>query len=182
MAVYNFTRDTTPPMPGSGFNRQQRLKDDADGFAEALTTGAAWERFCDGLRAAGRSILRSEEAASDTDLAEGFQYLLGLVHSLVEGELYRTDARRPAFLRAQSDVVKVGMDNPDGALISAPLSDDGVFRIYGRVGPIRMLEFVIHGGGPPMMHYLDEFEVGADGRFALILSRERQAGNWIELP
>jgi hypothetical protein len=182
VAVYNFTRDSTPPMPGSGLNREQRLQDDPDGFAEALTTGAAWDRFCEGLRAAGRSILRSEDAATDTDLAEGFQYLLGLMHSLVEAELYRTDARRPAFLRAQSDVVKVGMDNPDGALISAPLSDDGVFRIYGRVGPIRMLEFVIHGGGPPMMHYLDEFEVGADGRFALILSRERQAGNWIELP
>ncbi len=182
MAVYAFTKDTTPPMPGSGLDRDRRLRDGPDRFAEALTSGAAWDDFCRGLRSAGAAILRSEDATSETDLAEGFQYLLGLVHSLVERELYRTDASKPAFLRAQSDVVKVGMDNPDGALISAPLSDDGTFRIYGTVGPIRMLEFVLSGHGRPVMHYLDEFEVGPEGRFVVTLARERHPGNWMELP
>ncbi len=182
MAVYTFTKDSTPPMPGSGLNRARRLLEDATGFTDALSTGEAWERFCEGLRSAGRSILRSEEAAGDRDLAEGFQYLLGLVHSLVEQELYRTDASRPAFLRIQSDVVKVGMDNPDGALMSAPVCDDGVFRIYGEVQSVRLLEFVITGGGRPVMRYLDEFEVAPDGQFQVTLSRAKVPGNWIELP
>ena len=120
MAVYTFTNDSTPPMPGLGFDREDRLARDSESFRAALVSGEAWERFCDGLRSAGRSILRSEDAVSDTDLAEGFQYLLGLLTSLVERELYRTDASNPAFLRAQTDVVKVGMDNPDASLISAP--------------------------------------------------------------
>ncbi len=182
MAVYIFTNDSTPPMPGLGFDRAGRLARDSESFRAALVSGEAWERFCDGLRSAGRSILRSEDAVSDTDLAEGFQYLLGLLTSLVERELYRTDASNPAFLRAQTDVVKVGMDNPDASLISAPLSDDGVFRIYGVVGPIRMLEFVVSGKGRPRMHYLDSFEVGPAGELSITLSREPQPGNWIELP
>ncbi len=181
MAVYRFTKDSTPPMPGSGSDRERRLREDAQSFARALTNGEAWERFCDGLRSAGRSVLGSEDAASDQDLAEGYQYLLGLVHSLVERELYTTDAAFPAFLRVQSDVVKVGMDNPDGALMAAPISDDGVFRIYGTVRSIRLLELVISGASRPVMHYLDEFEVSADGHFEVTLSRSRVAGNWIEL-
>jgi len=180
--VYTFTKDSTPPMPGSSLDRAQRLREQATAFSEALTSGEAWERFCAGLRSAGRAILRSEEVASDTDLAEGYQYLLGLVHSLVERELYRTDANQPAFLRVQTDVVKVGMDNPDGALMTAPLSDDGVFRIFGVVGSIRMLEFVVSGRSRPIMRNLDEFEVGVGGQFQVTLSRERVPGNWIELP
>jgi hypothetical protein len=103
------------------------------------------------------------------------------VHSLVERELYRTDAASPAFVRAQTDVVKVGMDNPDAALMSAPLSDDGTFEIYGVVGQIRLLELVISGGGRPEMHYLDEFEVGAGGEFRVTLARDKHPGNWIRL-
>ena len=53
------------------------------------------------------------------------------------------------MVRAQTDVVKVAMDNPDAALMSAPLSDDGTFEIYGVVGQIRLLELVISGGGRP---------------------------------
>lgn len=182
MAVYTFTRDSTPPMPGSDLDRDQRRLDRDGRFARDLVSGASWERFCDGLRAAGRAVLLSEDAADDTDLAEGYQYLLGLVHSLVERELYRTDAANPAFLRAQSDVVKVGMDNPDATLLSAPLCDDGVFRIYGRVGPLRMLELVVMGAARPVMHYLGEFEVGPGGTFEVALARDPQPGNWIGLP
>jgi hypothetical protein len=182
VTVYTFTKDSTPPMPGLGLNRGRHQGEHAAEIAAALTSGEAWERFCEGLRSAGRSILRSEEAATDTDLAEGYQYLLGLVYGLVERELYRTDASNPAFLRVQTDVIKMGMDNPDGALMSAPVSDDGVFRIYGVVRSIRMMEFVLSGGGGHVMRYLDEFEVGPDGDFAVTLSREPQPGNWIELP
>jgi hypothetical protein len=169
-------------MPEVGLDREGRLRDDRADFAAALNSGQAWERFCDGLRHAGGAILRSEEVASDTDLAEGFQYLLGLLYSLLERELYRTDADNPAFLRVQTDVIKVGMDNPDASLISAPLSVEGIFRIYGVINSIRMIEFVISGGGRPLMHHLNEFEVGPDGEFSLTLAREPQPGNWIELP
>jgi Protein of unknown function (DUF1214) len=181
MAVYQFTKDSTPPMPGSDLDRPRRLASAEAAFTEALTSGDAWRRFCDGLRSAGDSILGSPDAASPTDLAEGYQYLLGLVHSLLEGELYRTDATSPAFLRVQTDVVKVGMDNPDAALMSAPLSDDGTFEIYGTVGRIRLLELMISGGGRPEMHYLDEFAVGPGGEFRVTLARDKQPGNWIQL-
>jgi hypothetical protein len=182
MAVYEFSKDSTPPMPGSHLDRARRLASDGASFADALASGEAWRRFCDGLRAAGDSILGSQDATSPADLAEGYQFLLGAVAALLEAELYRTDAASPAFLRTQTDVVKLAMDNPDGALMSAPLSDDGIFEIYGSVGQIRLLELVISGGRRPEMHYLHEFEVGTEGELRITLSRDKRPGNWIGLP
>jgi hypothetical protein len=182
MAVYHFTKDSTPPMPGARVDRQQRLREESQRFAADLRSGEAWDRFCDGLRHAGQAILRSEDAVTDTDVAEGFRFLLGLVDSLVREELYRTDAARPAFVAAQSDVIKVGLDNPDAALMSAPISDDGVYRIYGTAAAIRMVEFVISGGTAPVMHFLDEFARADDGSFVIALAAEPQPGNWIPLP
>jgi hypothetical protein len=75
LASYTFNKDSTPPMPGAGLDREQRLRNDPAGFARALTSGTAWERFCEGLRSAGAAILRPEEALSATDLAESFQML-----------------------------------------------------------------------------------------------------------
>jgi hypothetical protein len=180
VAVYDFTKDSTPPIPG--LDRAARLRDDADRFAAALTSGEAWDRFCDGLRHAGRAILRSEDATSDSDLAGGFQYLLGLVTYLTQHELYRTDGDAPAFVATASDVVKVGLDNPDGALLAAPLHDDGVYRVYGRAAAIRMVEFVVSGGARPVMHFLDEFDRASDGTFSITLAAEPHPGNWIQLP
>ncbi len=107
---------------------------------------------------------------------------MGLTYNLLQGELYATDAAHPAFTVTASDVIKVGMDNPDATLLHAPISGDGVFRVYGTVYSIRMLEFVVSGGGRPMTYYLDEFDVGDDGSFSLVLAAERHPGNWIELP
>ncbi len=182
MAVYTFTSDSTPPMPGSHLDRAERLATQADEFGAALLSGDAWERWCDGLRAAGRAILRSEDAVSDTDRAEGYRYLMGLVSHLLAGELYATDAENPAFTVTASDVVKVGMDNPDATLLHAPISDDGVFRVYGTVRSIRMLEFVVSGGPRPAMYQLQDFAVDDDDSFSLLLAADEQPGNWIELP
>ena len=181
MAVFSFDQDTTPPMPAAHLDREARRRDGADEFAAALVSGEAWERFCEGLRHAGTAVLRSQEAASDTDLAEGFRYLMGLTFQMLLGELHRTDADAPAFTVTASDVAKHAMDNPDATLISAPLSGDGTFRVYGTVRSIRMLELVVYGGGPPTMHYLGDFERGPDGAFSVVLSAAEHPGNWIPL-
>lgn len=163
-------------------DRRDRRKTRADEFAAALLSGEAWDRWCDGLKAAGRAVLDSPDAVSDTDRAEGFRYLMGLAYQLMVGELYETDARAPAFTLTASDVVKWGLDNPDATLLSAPLSDDGVFRVYGSARSVRMVEFVISNSGRPVIRQLDEFERGADGSFSILLAKSPQPGNWIQLP
>jgi hypothetical protein len=59
-----------------------------------------------------------------------------VVHSLVEGELYRTDAASPAFLRAQTDVVKVGnwIQLRPGAHSLLMRRDPGVPNWLGTIG------------------------------------------------
>ena len=171
MAVYTLHQglhaaDARVPRPG-GASRDRPTSSRPRSPAARHGNGSATA-----FAAAGRAILRSEDADSDADLAEGFQYLLGLVPTSL-GELYRTDARAPGLPATASDVVKVGMDNPDGALLPAPISDDGVFRVFGAVGSIRMLEFVVSGGGRPIMRNLDEFDVARDGQFRYALCRTR---------
>jgi hypothetical protein len=73
---------------------------------------------------------------------------------LVQQELYHTDGAAPAFVTTASDVVKVGLDNPDGTLLLAPLREDAVYRVYGRARSVRMVEFVVSGGQRPVMHFL----------------------------
>jgi len=107
MAVYAFSKDFTPPMPGSDLDRGARRTSAEAAFAEALTSGEAWRRLCDGLRSAGDSILRSPEAASPADLAEGYQYLLGWCTAWWKASC--TEPTPPARRScAQTDVVKVG--------------------------------------------------------------------------
>jgi hypothetical protein len=78
--------------------------------------------------------------------------------------------------------VKWGLDKPDATLLNAPLSDDGIFRLYGSARSARMVEFVISASGRPVIRQLDEFEREADGSFSILLAKRPQPGNWIQLP
>jgi hypothetical protein len=158
-----------------------------DGQVEArladLRSGAAWDAFCEALRRAGRKMLDSEFAESDLERAEGYRYLLGLVALRLKRMLYTCGPEQPAFVMAMDDILKFGLDNPDGTNSkSAEIRDDLTYRLYGRYGGERYVEFVQSGErGTLANHFLDQFEVGEDGRFEIILSPERQPGNWMPL-
>jgi Protein of unknown function (DUF1214) len=148
-----------------------------------LRSGAAWDMVCDAIRGVGHDMLASEFAESDLERAEGYRYVLGLLTMRLQRLLYRTGPEQPAFTRQMDDVLKFGLDNPDGINSkSAEIRDDLSYRIYGRAGGERYVEFVLSGDrGTLSNHFLADFGIAAGERFEIILSSEPQPGHWIPL-
>ncbi len=181
--------DTKSPIDSTSTFRKVNLDVAAelDGQTEArladLRSGAAWNAFCDAIRRVGDGMLASEFATDDRERANGYRYLLGLLSARLRKVLYHCGPELPAFTFGMDDVIKWGLDNPDGVNSkSAEIRDDLTYRLYGRAGGERYVEFVQSGpGGTLSNHFLEEFEIGEDGRFEIILSQEKQAGNWLPM-
>ena len=83
--------------------------------------------------------------------------------------------------------------NPDDTYQLAPVSGEGVYRIVGNRGTVRLLTLAAHGGmmgmhEPPWdtygYHDADELQLGPNGELEVIFSGERPAdysGNWLHL-
>ena len=57
------------------------------------------------------------------------------------------------------------------------------YRLYGRNGGERYVEFVVSGErGTLSNHFLDQFAINADGTFEIAFCREPQPGNWLPMP
>lgn len=159
------------------------LAGQAEARLDDLRSGAAWEALCDNLRDLGRDMLASEFAADDRERADGYRYLLGLLTIRLHKLLYQTSPENPAFLRLMDDVLKFGLDNPDGVNSkTCDLSDAYTYRLYGRAGGERFVEFIQSGAnGTLSNHFLNDFAIAPDGRFDITLSREPVPGNWMPL-
>ena len=97
-----------------------------------LLDGRAWEEFCARLLEAGRFVRDFPLPDSPELRAEGYRYLLGLVHSglLQAGAL--ADADRPRFVRNPDSLAKWGAENADNQYLWARIRPDAAYRIHGR--------------------------------------------------
>src|SRR5262249_7919585 len=101
------------------------------------------------------------------------------------GFLYDAGPEQPAFVRVMDDVVKFGLDAPDGInSYSATVRDDLTYRIWGRAGSVRYMgwQLMAAGKGTVANLSLHDFDVADDGRFEIWLSKDRRDGNWAEMP
>jgi hypothetical protein len=97
---------------------------------------AAWDDMIDRLGRA-RDALESPELhappeAEPRDLAEGYRYLLGFVHSAVERAFYG-DPAFPYFRRSIQVLDKATIDNADAMYLSTPIDGRYSYRITGHV-------------------------------------------------
>ena len=166
-----------------GFDVAAQLEGQQEARLADLRSGAAWDQFCDALRGMGRDMLASEFAEDDLERADGYRYMLGLIVLRLNRLLYHCGPENPAFNRAMDDILKFGLDNPDGVNSkSAEIRDDLTYRIFGKAGGERYVEFVQSGErGTLSNHYLEAFEIAADGSFEIVLSANRQPGNWLPM-
>ena len=143
-----------------------------------------WNAFCDHMKDAGRAIVRPECPATPNDRAEGFRYLLGFLQSTLTGFLHNAGPEHPAFVRTMDDVVKFGLDAPDGVnSYSATVRDDLTYRIWGNAGTVHYVgwQLMAPGHGTLANLSLHDFDIEPDGSFEIVLSREPHEGNWVEL-
>ena len=96
---------------------------------------AAWDDLIDSLQSARDAIddpALMPAPANARNLAEGYRYLMGFVHSAVE-RAFHEDPIRPHFRNALSIVNRATIDNADAIYFFAPIDGRLHYTIRGRV-------------------------------------------------
>ncbi len=160
-----------------------RMKDE-----RAETSGAAWAALMDYLKEAGEMIV--ERCGGDpVGEAEGCRFL-GRLWASMRLFLIEQDPARPDFVPVMTSTRKFFADNPDTLYHRAAVREDLRYRVTGRRGDCAYLSFCLYAVGPEGTRIVSDLsdrdlETDADGRFEVILSRERDEdlpeGNWMKL-
>ena len=169
--------------------RRMRGTTEEDLAARRVVSGQAWDEFCDTLKAAGASLNFPGAPRDAFNQAEGYRYLTRLTRAGLMAFVEHADPRAPVLHRVAHETVKLGADNPDNYYQTAAISGAYTYRIAGQRNTVTYLGFGTQaghygqGGGLPPTGYIEagEIETDADGRFELILSTERRAGNWLPM-
>ncbi len=146
---------------------------------------AAWDAFCDQLRATGHAVL---DAAPDDpfDRAEGLRYVTRLTSHFLRSTIEAAD---PGAAILSTESPKIGLDNPDYRYCGARLSARFEYRLRGSMGDASMLGIGVFSGGLGTPEglvrdgYLSskELELEPDGSFEIALSRDERPGNWLPM-
>ena len=150
---------------------------------------AAWEKLLKAMSEATSRVYSEEMGLNEVDRAEGMRALAQTFSLAAEIHIEKGNPREPAFTNWMASGRKVLGDNPDARYDSAPVSPDYVYEVYGNLSGCAAQTFTVYGRGPLGWNNVageltpDQMEIGPDGAFSLILSKERPADakNWIEL-
>lgn len=156
---------------------------------QRIVSGDAWEEYCDTLKAAGASLKFPGTPQDPFDQAEGYRYLARLARAGLEGFLEDADPRAPVLKRVVHETIKMGADNPDNYYQNASISGAYTYRIRGNRGTVNYLAFGTQaghygqGGGLPPTGFLEstQLEMDENGDFEIVLSCEKQPGNWLRM-
>ena len=117
-----------------------------------------------------------------------FQGYMGLVYA---------DPEHPDFIPVANQVLNIAFPNPDNVYYMTPLDENGVYKLSGDRGTVRIIDFNIGSGplfrngtgwfGPTLAEYdLDKrAHIRKDGSFDVLLSVEKPKGykgDWWPLP
>ncbi len=148
-----------------------------------------WEQFCRDLENAGKHVLSSDLATTETEKAEGLRYLTRLMRIGLDMHLENADPAFPTFYQASHETAKIGADNPDNFYQNATISGNYTYRIKGQRGTVPILSFGTKAnryaidGTMASTGELDirDVTLEADGSFEIIVSKEKQGKNWLPL-
>ncbi|MEO3760470.1 DUF1214 domain-containing protein [Mycobacterium sp. B14F4] len=159
-------------------------------IAEAALSGrgeadlpAAWAHLLDRLATAGDLVASSEVNRNNVDRASGTRHLLVLLAVGVDEALRADPDPVLAVSRTSTDdILTWGMECPDCIYLRATLRGGETYRLFGNRGTARYVGLQTMDGIASTANCLvDDLEVGEDGNFEVVLSRERQPGNWLRV-
>jgi hypothetical protein len=149
---------------------------------------AATKRFVAAIADSAESVRSDPQYADDPSRAAGAAYLVQMLLRTIEAQVLQ-DPDYPLF-RVVDFRSREGGDNPDQRYLVAPLRGGESYRVWGWRRGERRLEFQVYAGlpwsaeGGKLVAALtdEQLRCGADGRFDVLLSADRRAGNWLENP
>ena len=150
---------------------------------------AAWDTLLKAMAEATARVYSEEMGLSEIDRAEGMRALTQTFSLAAEIHIEKGNPREPAFTNWMASGRKVLGDNPDARYDSAPVSAGHIYEVYGTLSGCAAQTFTVYGRGPLGWNNVagelvpDQMELGPNGEFSVILSKERPADakNWIEL-
>lgn len=132
------------------------------------------DELTEALAEAERIVRDAPHVRDERDLAEGLDYLAGLVRVAL-GSAWTNDPADPHFARPSTQWTKMGLDNPDTLYFAAQVSGDAEYVVTGTRGSSADLVFQVLGGShagntSPASHLAfddRDFPLAADGSFEL---------------
>jgi hypothetical protein len=103
------------------------------------TLREAWDDMIQNLQQARDAIDNPElmpPPESDRNLAEGYRYLMGFIHSAVE-RAFHEDPVRPQFRNSLSVITRGTIDNSDAIYFYAPIDGRESYVLRGQAGDFR---------------------------------------------
>lgn len=145
---------------------------------------AAWEDFCESLKAAAPPLLRAP-AQSPTERAAALRYLTRLVSQSFDRFVEHDDPAFPRFHRSQHHTSQQGGPNPDTSYLDARVSGAYDYRISGNRRDVRFVTFslmrglaALREGKPGFVDNIvgDDLVTDANGDFEIRIGRQRPSG------
>jgi hypothetical protein len=138
---------------------------------------------------AGNVVLGPNTPSDPLNRMEGFRYLSRITRAGLQTFVEHNDPLAPVLQRVVHETAKMGADHPDNYYQNAAISGDHEYRIWGNRGTVHYLGFFTQKGnygqgrGMPPTGYLEAstLDVAPDGSFEIILSTEKQPGNWLPM-
>ncbi len=147
---------------------------------------AAWEAYCDRLKATGVEILKDYPQPHAIDRQEALGYLAQQVAHSVQDVLVAEDASFPLLRLGASTIDKWGLDGADAKYLTARIRGDGVYRLHGRLGSATLIALQTFTMDPEYRPFAslsgDGWQAAPDGRIDLRISAERPegwSGTWL---
>jgi len=138
---------------------------------------AAWDRFCDRVKQAGRLAFRDEPADTPLVRATGVRYMARYIAKALDHEVNFADPLYPQFWHLQTPTNKSFGDNPDCTYLDAVVDGAHDYRIVGHRGTVHWVSFKAGGN---VLHDRD-LKTEWDGSFVVTLSATEKTGNWLKL-
>lgn len=168
----------------------------ASSTATADAPADEWSAYVQRLDPIGAKVVTQMADKDDSLLRHEMYKQLFAAVSVAWMGLFLGDNDHPDFWPIFNAAHNFGVPNPDAAYYLAPLSDQGVYRISGYRGTVRLVDLQIGGGmfypkgdGPLGQTYanydLDQLHIGDNGYFEVVLSPEKpegHTGDWWKLP
>ena len=158
--------------------------------AKRLLSGNAWHDFCDRLKATGDHIMGEEFSDDPRERTEGFRYLTRMLSYAMRMEIECGDPLFPQLCRYELPHNQWGGPNPDNTYLRTAIHPDYAYRVWGNLSGMRQIIISLQEGDMQLKQYgvyseqgLDDWKVGPDGEWEMIVSSVKPAGdvNWMPM-
>src|SRR3954452_20029134 len=160
----------------------------------------AWHDFCRRLADAGDLVFKDTNPSNAVQRADGFRYLTQNLSQAFDLALETKDTRYPGIHAFCAPNRKLGGDNADFVYLQAWIDGSSVYKITGRRGTARFINFTVQGPRPetdgyygtdhPNLHEPfgdtpeanltgDDLVTEADGSFVLHIGGAERGPNWL---